>query len=680
MAQISLFDYAIVASLIGLASYWFWFKKSDNEFDVETIKTFSIEYVSLLLIYSYSVCFRPSMQRQTSYSGFISKMKSSGRNMIVFYGSQTGTAEEFAARLAKEAARYGMKAMVADPEEYEMEDLTKLVEIQNSLAVFCVATYGEGDPTDNAQEFFEWLNNGGADLTGLRYAVFGLGNKTYEHYNKVGKLLDSKLEQFGAERIFELGLGDDDGNIEKDFITWKEKFWLTICSKFGLEKSTEEFNARQYELILHTTDELSKEKIFSGEILRIGSFIHQKPPFDIKNPFLAPITVNRELYKGSRSCMHIEIDIRGSKLRYEAGDHVAIYPQNDSKLVKRIGELLDTDLDQVFTLKNIDEDNSKKHPFPCPTTYRTALTYYVDITSLPRTHILKEIAEFAADEKEKKLLLTMSSASEEGKQLYTDWIINDCRSIVHLLEDLPSVKPPIDHLLEYLHRLQPRYYSISSSSKLYPDSLHITAVVINYRTNTGRINKGVATHWLKDFKQVVPGQPNPIVPIFLRRSQFRLPNRPQTPIIMIGPGTGLAPFRGFLQERRLMIEQEKPVGMTVLYFGCRKKSEDFLYENELNEYVENKTITKLYLAFSRDQPHKIYVTHLLKENMEETWDIIGKQNGHVYICGDARTMAREVREIILETIEKFGAKSKKDAEDFLKRMESQRRYSADVWS
>lgn len=131
--------------------------------------------------------------------------------MIVFYGSQTGTAEEFAARLAKEAARYGMKAMVADPEEYEMEDLTKLVEIQNSLAVFCVATYGEGDPTDNAQEFFEWLNNGGADLTGLRYAVFGLGNKTYEHYNKVGKLLDSKLEQFGAERIFELGLGDDDG-------------------------------------------------------------------------------------------------------------------------------------------------------------------------------------------------------------------------------------------------------------------------------------------------------------------------------------------------------------------------------------------------------------------------------------------------------------------------------------
>lgn len=131
--------------------------------------------------------------------------------MIVFYGSQTGTAEEFAARLAKEATRYGMKAMVADPEECEMEDLPKLQEIENSLAVFCVATYGEGDPTDNAQEFFEWLNGGGAELNGLRYAVFGLGNKTYEHYNKVGIELDAKLESLGAERVFELGLGDDDG-------------------------------------------------------------------------------------------------------------------------------------------------------------------------------------------------------------------------------------------------------------------------------------------------------------------------------------------------------------------------------------------------------------------------------------------------------------------------------------
>lgn len=357
-------------------------------------------------------------------------------------------------------------------------------------------------------------------------------------------------------------------------------------------------------------------------------------PFDQKNPFLAPIIVNRELYKGPRSCMHIEIDIRNSKLRYEAGDHVAIYPQNDTKLVERIGQLLNANLDTVFILKNLDEDSSKKHPFPCPTTYRTALTYYLDITSTPRTHVLKEIAEYCSDEKEKELLKTMTMPTEEGKASYSEWIINNCRSIVHVLEDLPSCKPPIDHLIEFLHKLQPRYYSISSSPKFYPDSVHITAVVVEYETKTSRINKGVATSWLKEHKQVIADQPAPIVPIFIRKSQFRLPSKPQTPVIMIGPGTGLAPFRGFLQERHHMLEQQnKPLGDTILYFGCRKRSQDFLYEQELNDYLEKKVITKLYLAFSRDQEKKVYVTHLLKQNMEETWKIIGEQNGHIYICG-----------------------------------------------
>ncbi|KAH7637560.1 nadph--cytochrome p450 reductase-like [Dermatophagoides farinae] len=624
IAQFSVLDYAIVVSLIGITTYWLLSKKkTQNDFDASSIKTFALE---------------PSLQRSQSESGFIAKMKSGGRNMIVFYGSQTGTAEEFAARLAKEATRYGMKAMVADPEECEMEDLAKLQEIENSLAVFCVATYGE-----------------------------------------VGIDLDSKLDNLGAERVFQLGLGDDDGNIEEDFITWKEKFWMCICEKFGVERSGEDFNTRQYDLILH--EDLPPEKVFTGEVVRLGSYRNQKPPFDQKNPFLAPITVNRELYKGPRSCMHIEIDIRNSKLRYEAGDHVAIYPQNDTKLVERIGQLLNADLNTVFTLKNLDEDSSKKHPFPCPTTYRTALTYYLDITSTPRTHVLKEIAEYCSDEKEKELLKTMTMPTEQGKALYSEWIINNCRSIVHVLEDMPSCKPPIDHLIEFLQKLQPRYYSISSSPKHYLDSIHITAVVVKYETKTSRINKGVATCWMQENKQVLPDQPAPIVPIFIRKSQFRLPSKPQTPVIMIGPGTGLAPFRGFLQERHHMLEQQnKPLGDTILYFGCRKRSQDFLYEEELNDYLEKKVITKLYLAFSRDQDKKVYVTHLLKQNMQETWQVIGEQNGHIYICGDARTMAREVKEIILETIQTYGNKTQKEAEDFLKRMESQKRYSADVWS
>jgi len=308
----------------------------------------------------------------------------------VFYGSQTGTAEEFAGRLAKEAARYGMKALIADPEECDMEELVKLSEIENSLAVFALATYGEGDPTDNAQAFYEWLQSGDADLTGVNYAVFGLGNKTYEHYNATGKYVDKRITELGGTRVVELGLGDDDGNMEEDFLTWKDKFWPSVLDFFGLEMKMQEISMRQYRLV---TPSVGSDKVFTGEIARLRSYVTQRPPFDAKNPFMAQVNAWRELHTGGeRSCMHIELDISNSKLRYDAGDHVAIYPVNDASLVNRFGELLNADLGEVVTLLNIDEDSSKKNPFPCPCSYRTALSYYLDVTSNPRTHILKELA------------------------------------------------------------------------------------------------------------------------------------------------------------------------------------------------------------------------------------------------------------------------------------------------
>lgn len=362
--------------------------------------------------------------------------------------------------------------------------------------------------------------------------------------------------------------------------------------------------------------------------------------------------------------------------RYEAGDHVAVYPKNDTELVEKLGALLNVDLDTVITLKNLDEDSSKKTPFPCPCSYRTALTYYVDITHPPRTHVLKELIEYTTNEEHKALLKTMTTPSDEGKLLYSDWVNKSCRSIVHILDDLNSSKPPLDHLLELMPRLQSRYYSISSSPKVHPDFIDMTAVLIEYETPSKRINKGVATSWLKT-KLPNTGER---IPIFVRRSQFKLPAKHQTPILMIGPGTGFAPFRGFIQERHWLKQQGKPVGDAILYFGCRKKTEDYLYQEELEKYLEEGALTKMYVAFSRDQAEKVYVTHLLRQNKKELWEIIGEKNGHLYICGDARNMARDVRDIVLEVICEEGGQTKTEAEAFLKKMESQRRYSADVWS
>lgn len=652
-------DIALLVVLIAGAAWYFMRSRKKEE---EPIRSYSIQPTTV-------------STATTAENSFIKKLKASGRSLVVFYGSQTGTAEEFAGRLAKEGIRYRMKGMVADPEECDMEELLQMKDISNSLAVFCLATYGEGDPTDNAMEFYEWITNGDADLTGLNYAVFGLGNKTYEHYNKVAIYVDKRLEELGATRVFELGLGDDDANIEDDFITWKDRFWPSVCDFFGIEGGGEEVLIRQFRLL--EQPDVQPDRIYTGEIARLHSMQNQRPPFDAKNPFLAPVIVNRELHNGGgRSCMHIELNIEGSKMRYDAGDHVAMYPINDKDLVERLGKLCQANLETVFSLINTDTDSSKKHPFPCPTTYRTALTHYLEITAVPRTHILKELAEYCTDEADKELLRSMASITPEGKEKYQKWIQDSSRNIVHILEDIKSCKPPIDHICELLPRLQPRYYSISSSSKLYPTNVHITAVLVHYDTPTGRVNKGVATTYLKE-KQPAAGEVK--VPVFIRKSQFRLPTKPETPIIMVGPGTGLAPFRGFIQERQFLRDEGKIVGDTVLYFGCRKKSEDFIYKEELDQYVE-KGILTLKTAFSRDQEKKVYVTHLIEQDADLLWKVIGENKGHFYICGDAKNMAVDVRNILVKILSTKGNMSEADAVQYLKKMEAQKRYSADVWS
>ncbi|XP_015598427.1 NADPH--cytochrome P450 reductase isoform X1 [Cephus cinctus] len=661
-ALFSTLDIVLLGALLLAAGWWLLRRNKQENLPAPT-KSYSIQptaYTALV----------------PSENSFIKKLKTSGRSLVVFYGSQTGTGEEFAGRLAKEGIRYRMKGMVADPEECDMEELVNMKSIPNSLAVFCLATYGEGDPTDNAMEFVDWLKNGDADLNGLNYAVFGLGNKTYEHYNEVAIYVDHRLEQLGATRVFELGLGDDDANIEDDFITWKDKFWPAVCDFFGIEGAGEDVSIRQYKLTEHV--DALPEKVYTGEIARLHSYKNQRSPYDAKNPYLAPVKVNRELHgpTSERSCMHIEFDIEGSTMRYEAGDHLAVYPVNNSELVNKIGEVCQVDLDTVITLTNTDEESTKKHPFPCPCSYRTALTHYLDITSNPRTHVLKELAEYCSDQADKDKLKLMASTTPEGKALYQQWITQENRNIVHILEDIPSLKPPLDHLCELLPRLQCRYYSISSSPKLHPTTIHITAVVVEYKTPTGRINRGVTTTWLKEKH---PSDPPCLVPIFVRKSQFRLPTRPATPVIMVGPGTGLAPFRGFIQERDIARKEGKEVGDTILYFGCRRRHEDYLYKEELEEFEKNGTL-KLHTAFSREQAQKEYVTHLLENNKEEIWSVIGEKNGHIYICGDARNMARDVHNILVKVVMERGKMTEMEATAFIKKMDTQKRYSSDVWS
>eukprot|EP00051_Salpingoeca_urceolata_P028653 m.487750 g.487750 ORF g.487750 m.487750 type:complete len:659 (+) comp25235_c0_seq1:56-2032(+) len=595
-------------------------------------------------------------------------MKNASKNTLVIYGSQTGTAEEFAGRLAQDARGFGLKPFVVDPQEFDMSTLEDVREIEDALVLIAIATYGEGDPTDNAQEWIDMLNERELNLDGLRFAVFGLGNSTYEQFNSMGLLVDKMLDAFKGKRLTDVGLGDDDKNIDDDFVVWKDGLWPKVCEEFGIDpeghgnEAIREFKAKEFSG--------SEHRVFTGEMGSRGSYERQRRPFNLKNPFLAPIAEKSELFTcEDRSCLHVEFDITGSGIRYRAGDHVAIYAANQSKLVEAIGARLGVNLDTVVRFKAVDEYATKKSPFPSPCSYRTALMHYVDITSTPHPHVLRMLGQYAEDEAQAARIEHLTS--KEGREDYLAWIQERC--ILDLLEEFSSVQPDINHLLEVLPRLQPRYYSISSSPKKSPTRIHVTASVVRYENKHGHKREGVATSFLD---RATTGTDR--VPIFVRESTFRLPSSSKDPVIMIGPGTGLAPFRGFLQERAFHKENGKELGHALLFFGCQYEAKHFMYADELRKYHADG-IMQLHTAFSRDQPHKVYVTHRLEEQRALLWDLLST-NGHIYVCGDAKNMARDVHNILLSIFEKEGGMSEKEAEAHIKELSVKKRYQLDVWS
>ncbi|MFH4974977.1 hypothetical protein AB6A40_001686 [Gnathostoma spinigerum] len=614
---------------------------------------------------------QPLITPMKNGASLVERMKSEGRQVLIIYGSQTGTAEELAGRLAKDLKKYGHKAVVQDPEEMDPEDFGRLKEIPSLLLLMCMATYGEGDPTDNAHQLHDFVSNNEFDLEGVRYAIFGLGNKTYEHYNAMGKYFDKRLEQLGAIRVFEPGVGDDDGNLEEDFMRWREAFLPAVANSFGWNLVETGNGERQYRYEI--IDDPST-RLFLGEYGRIGAFDMQRPPYDAKNPFLATVRINRELHKpiSERSCRHIELETVGTRLRYEAGDHLGVYPTNDQALVDEIATLLNVNLDQAFKLINTDEESSKRYPFPCPCTMRTALTHYVDICAPVKSHVLKALSEYATDEKEKNRLIHLSTASESGLKDYGQFIQKDRRSILDVLRYFKSCKPPIEYLLELLPRLQARYYSISSSPRYDAESIALTAVVTKYMIGD-RLIKGVCTNYL------LQKQEGDKVPVYVRKSTMRLPHEASKSVIMIGPGTGFAPFRAFIQERKWQKEQGKPVGPMYLYFGCRRPDVDYIYEDELKEYVSEGVITELHVAFSRITDNKIYVQNKLWENRESVWKAV-EEGAYIYVCGDARNMARDVQSMFLKIIMEVGGKTQEEAQKEIKSLDKQRRYQTDVWS
>lgn len=541
----------------------------------------------------------------------LEKMDETGKNAVVFYGSQTGTAEDYASRLAKEgSSRFGLKAMVADLEDYDYENLDTFPE--DKVAMFVLATYGEGEPTDNAVDFFEFVsgedvsfsNGGGPEdrpLGKMKFVAFGLGNNTYEHYNAMVRKVDAALVKLGASRISAAGEGDDGaGTMEEDFLAWKEPMWTELAEKMNLEE-----REAVYEPVFGITEredmDANTNEVYLGEPNKNHLEGTSKGPYNSHNPYIAPIVESREVFTvKDRNCLHMEIDVSGSNLNYQTGDHIAVWPTNAGKEVDRFLHILGLTerRHMVISVKGLDP--TAKVPFPTPTTYDAAIRYHMEVCGPVSRQFVASLAPFAPDERSKDEMARLGEDKEYFKEMVSSQYLNIAQVLERVCET-PWAAVPFSIMIESIQKLQPRYYSISSSSLVQKTKISITAVVeeINIPGPKPNIVKGVTTNYLLALKQKQHGEPHPDphgltyaitgprnkydgvhVPVHVRHSNFKLPSDPSKPIVMVGPGSGVAPFRGFIQERAAQAKAGETVGKTILFYGCRKPTEDFLYKDE----------------------------------------------------------------------------------------------------
>ncbi|MEL4028989.1 assimilatory sulfite reductase (NADPH) flavoprotein subunit [Caldifermentibacillus hisashii] len=547
------------------------------------------------------------------------------REVTVLFGSETGNGQSLASTLVEKLKTKQLPVQSFSMDDFKPQNLKK---VQDLLII--TSTHGEGEPPENARSFYEFLHSKRAPkIENVRFSVLALGDESYEFFCQTGKDFDKRLEELGGERLYPRV------DCDVDFEDPAEQWMSGVVA------------------VLHETSNANASTITVSEKQAAATLLEEKQSvYSKKNPYPAEVLENINLNgRGSnKETRHLVLSLEDSGLTFEPGDSLAILPENDPELVDSLINELGWNPEESVQINEEGDIYS----------LRKALLSKFEITRLTKSFI-QAAAELFHHEGLKKLA---APGNEEKVKAYIDG-----RDLLDFVRDFPPVQlKPVD-FIQILRKLPARQYSIASSLKANPDEVHLTISTVRFQAH-GRNRKGVCSSQIAE--RIQPGD---MLPVYVDQNpNFKLPSNPDTPIIMIGPGTGVAPFRAFLQER----EAEGVTGKSWLFFGDQHFSSDFLYQVEWQKWLKNGVLTKMDVAFSRDHAEKVYVQHRMLEKRKEFYQWL-EEGAVVYVCGDEKHMARDVHQTILTILEKEGGLTSEQAAVYLDQMRKQKRYQRDVY-
>ena len=539
--------------------------------------------------------------------------------LTILFGSQTGNAENLSKRIAKEAGKRGFAPTIQDLGKYATAQLAS-----ESALLVVTSTYGDGEPPDNAKAFWEFLSSDATPkLAQTKFSVLALGDSNYPKFCAFGEGVDERLEKRGATRVHPRT--DCDVEYEEPFAKWMSGALSALAP------------AAAPAPVAAPAVEATSAKT--------------TPTYSKSHPFPAPLLANVRLNGdgSAKDTRHFAFSLEGSGLGYEAGDALGVRATNCAELVEELVRALGRSGEESVP----DRDGRE-------TSLREALIHHYEITRIP-SPLLKAVAERSGDAELQKL----TAPGTNGELTKFLW----GREIIDLLHGHPAAKFAPTEFIALLKKLQPRLYSISSSPKAHPGEVHLCVGVVRY-DSLGRSRKGVCSTYLAE--RVPTGG---AVPVFVHHNKnFRPPANPDAPMIMVGPGTGIAPFRAFLEERRASGAK----GKNWLFFGDQRAATDFLFREEIETMQREGTLHRLDLAFSRDQAEKIYVQNRMTEQAKELYALL-EEGGGFYVCGDASRMAKDVDAALHQVIQTASGKSAEEATAYVAALKKDKRYQRDVY-